>query len=572
MSNKRIRLSELAKIHPVAGTDHRHLINEQGKLPFVERMPRKERRKLAAESKRLAREYNKALQRLAQSGAKFPANKILRELAIEYCHRYASSGLYNQPISFNYFEPFLHIKLLNNAAPYAEIEHEFDHLFHAEDYFDYVTSCDSGAFDISSLINLPQDQIFHFSTSGAVTDISFLNGEGREFVIAGFSMIRRGTSLHWYLIGGEGLSQDEWQLRCSEQPEIDLENLSPWKRAFLTESIAETGNQRGKPRPLEGTDTYVRTVTAGEFDLKEEKHLSRCFLAEYENSFDVICDDPEVLAPVKSDEDRERIIVTMTERFNRSAVLWSLAEGLFQLPSYFSARLALNKDTQNGTRQRVSKKKGGKGLTGEYVIIPALETNNSAPTSTITVVNLPQYEIETEGHWKRLPDGDRGVDRHGNIVWGKTWVASSSKWKPSGSSSTTIFVKDTLAAAKLKISEYLDAAERVQDEAGSLDFQADAKEGELYIMRCSAMKEQIYKVGFTSGSSIERARQLSSATGVPLAFVVVKQWRHKDARKLETEVHMMLSPYRINDSREFFMANYDAIDKAIESVIARVSL
>jgi len=259
----------------------------------------------------------------------------------------------------------------------------------------------------------------------------------------------------------------------------------------------------------------------------------------------------------------------MTERFNRSGVLWSLAEGLFQLPSYFSARLALNKDTQNGARHRIPKKKGGKGLTGEYVIIPALEANSSAPTSTITVVNLPQYEIETEGHWKRLPNSDRGVDRHGNIVWGKTWAASSIKWKPTGSTSTTIFVKDTLAAAKVKISEYIEAVERTRYETGSIDSQAASEEGELYIMRCSAMQEQIFKVGFTSGSSIERAKQLSSATGVPLAFVVVKRWRHKDARKLE--VHMMLSPYRINDSREFFMAKYDAIEKAVESVIARVS-
>jgi len=322
---------------------------------------------------------------------------------------------------------------------------------------------------------------------------------------------------------------------------------------------------------LEGTDTYIRTIIAGEFDVKEEKHLSRCYLAEYENSFDVVCDDPEVLAPMTSTEDRERLITTMTERFNRSAVLWSLAEGLFQLPRYFSARFALNKDASNKTRQRIPKKKGGKGLRGEYVVIPALEANSSAPTSTITMVNLPQYEIETEGHWKRLANGDRGVDRHGNTVLGRTWVASSSKWKPTGSAITTIFLKDTLAAAKLKISEYLDAVDRLENKAESIDSQVDSDEGELYIMRCSAMKEQIFKVGFTSGNSIERAKQLSSATGVPLAFLVVRKWRHKDARKLETEVHMALSPYRINDSREFFMAKYDAIEKVIESVLKRTS-
>ena len=90
-------------------------------------------------------------------------------------------------------------------------------------------------------------------------------------------------------------------------------------------------------------------------------------------------------------------------------------------------------------------------------------------------------------------------------------------------------------------------------------------------MRCAAMKERIFKVGFTSGDSAERAQQLSSATGVPMAFVVIEKWRHADAKKLETEVHMLLAPYRINDSREFFLASYDSIERIIEAVIARTS-
>lgn len=571
MSNIKLRLSELAKIHPIGALDHRRLKNEKGELPFVGSLPRKDRRRLAAASKRLAQEYIRLLRQLSQSGAKFPTDKILREMAIEYNNRYASSGIYTQPISFNYFEPFLHIRLIRQSAPFAEIEQEFNHLFHAEDYFEYITSRDSDGFDVSSLLDLPQDHIFHFSTSGLATDISFLNGEGREFVIAGFSMIRRASSLHWYLIGGEALSDDEWKIRCSEQPEVDLKDVPLEKRAFLAESISEAGTLRGEPIPLEGTNTHIRTIIAGEFDIREEKHLSRCYLAEYKKSFDVVCDDPEVFSSIESADTRAKIVTAMTERFSMSSVLWSLAEGLFQLPRYFNARLAMNKETSSNSRQRVAKKKGGKGLIGDYVVIPAIESNSFAPTSAITMVKLPQYEIETDGHWRKLPDGQPGVDRHGNGVLGRTWIASSSKWKPTGATATTIFIKDTLGAAKLKISQYLEASERGVEETRSKDAELRSDEGELYVMRCSAMKEQIYKVGFTSGDSFERAQQLSSATGVPLAFVVIKKWRHTDARKLETEVHMMLSPYRINDSREFFMARYDVIEKIVESVIARTN-
>lgn len=570
MSNKKLRLSELAKIHPLAGIDHRRLKNADGRLPLLDNMPREARRKLKAESKRLAQNYNRIIQQLSQSGAKFPTDQVLRQMAREYTHRYASSGIYTQPTSFNYFEPFLHIKLIGNIAPYTEIEPELNHLFHAEDFFEYITSEDSDGFVVSSLMDLPQDQIFHFSINGSVTDISFLNGEGREFVIAGFSMIRRGDSLHWYLIGGEALSDDEWEMRCSEQVKRGLENTPPAKRQFLLEGIAKEGEFRGKPLPLEGTQTHIRTIIAGEFAIKEKKHLSRCYLAEYEHSFAVICDDPEIFSDVSADI-RAKIITTMTERFSRSAVLWSLAEGLFQLPSYFNARLAINAEAAAKPRQRVPKKRGGKGLTGDYVVIPALEVNSCWPTSAITTVTLPQYEIETEGHWRRLPDGQLGLDRHGNQVCGRTWITSSSKWKPSGSNATTIFLKDTLRSAKLKIAQYVEASARVAEESGSKDAERCSNEGELYVMRCSAMKEQIYKIGFTSGDSAERAQQLSSATGVPMAFVVIKKWRHTDVKKLETEVHMLLAPYRINDSREFFLASYDSIERIVESVIARTN-
>jgi hypothetical protein len=151
MSNKKLRLSELAKIHPLAGTDHRRLKNEDGRLPFLDNMPREARRKLKAESKRLAQNYTRIIQQLSQSGAKFPTDQVLRQMAREYTHRYASSGIYTQPTSFNYFEPFLHIKLIGNIAPYTEIEPEFNHLFHAEDFFEYVTSEDSDGFVVSSL-------------------------------------------------------------------------------------------------------------------------------------------------------------------------------------------------------------------------------------------------------------------------------------------------------------------------------------------------------------------------------------------------------------------------------------
>ncbi len=570
MTDKNKRLRELAKIPPFARVDHRHHLNEKGELPYVAKLPRAERRKLATESEKLVRQYGKILKSLATSGAGFPTDQLLRQMATEYTHRYASSGTNNQPVSFNYFEPFLHIKLIQTVAPYTELVEEFDHLFYASDFFDYLTSPDSDGFDLESLYELREEKTFHFSANGNVADISFLNGENKEFLVSGFSMIRRGNSLYWYLIGGEVLGEDEWEIRCSKQPEIDLQSINPSKRAFLRESIEESNFRAGPPLPLEGTSTAIRTIIAGEIDIKTKKHLARCHMTEYENAFPVFCDDPEIHSSIEDEEKREATINHAMNYINKSAVLWNLAEGFLQLPNYFRCRLPLDKEVLAKSRKRLSQKKGGRGINKSYKVVSAIEVTDAKPASTILRIDLPHYATETEGHWRRLPQGAIGYDRNGSAVIEKTWVNSSSKWKAPKTYSRTIFVKDTIESAKLKISEYLKVAKEIEENATANSNTRKQNHGELYVMRCAGMKETIFKVGFTEGNSNERAEQLSSATGVPLSFVVVRSWQHPDAEALETEVHMMLAPYRVNDGREFFLVRYDVIENIIETTIARL--
>jgi hypothetical protein len=571
MSDRGKRISELKKIPFFAGVDHRHLLNGKGKHEIISKLPRSERRKLAIQAKKLARQYNRILKNLLTSGAGFPNDQLLRKMAIEYTHRYASSGIYNQPTSFNYFEPFCHIKLIQDStAPYMKIAKEYDHLFYSTDFFDYLTSPDIDDFDLGTLCELPEEKAFHFTTNGDVKDISFLYSEDREFVISGFSMVRRGNYLHWYLIGGEVLSDEEWELRCANPSEISMDSIKPSKRAFLSESIAENDYSFGAPLPLEGTKTAIRTIISGEMDLLEKKHLSRCYMSEYENSFPVFCDDPEILVGIANTEQRNTYKIRMMEKLDKASVLWNLAEGLFQLPNYFNSRIPLEKEVLYKSGKRLSQKKGGKGIDNNYRIVSAIEVTESRPVPAIIKINLPHYEVETEGHWRRLSPEAIGHDRNGSEVVGKTWINASNKWKEPKKNSRTIFVKDSLATAKLKISEYIDAAARVEKTINQSTTH-DQNYGELYVMRCSAMKETIFKVGYTDGDSSKRAEQLSSSTGVPLSFVVVKSWRHPNAAALETEVHMMLSPYRLNDGREFFLAAFSVIESIIEVAIERAT-
>jgi hypothetical protein len=113
-------MSELNKIPALAHVDHRHVLDKSGKPFFLKHLTRNERRQLKKESAKISKKYETIIRSFYTSGVGFPVDQMTRQMAIEYTHRYASSGTRNMPVSFNYFEPFLNIKLINGSvAPYT---------------------------------------------------------------------------------------------------------------------------------------------------------------------------------------------------------------------------------------------------------------------------------------------------------------------------------------------------------------------------------------------------------------------------------------------------------------------
>lgn len=518
---------------------------------------------MALASRKIGKEYNRILQSLSKSGAGYLSDKILRQLTIEYTHRYASSGVYTQPVSFNYFEPFSDLKLIDGSvAPYMWPVREVDHLFGIADFFDFVTSSYNEKFTLSQLMTLPDSITFHYTPSGSMRDFTFLNADGREFLIAGFSIVRRGGSVHWYLIVGEIFSDEEWLALAEQQYELG-EGAPPHKQLFLQSMMKERGNMSGPPVALEGTNTALKTVIAGEIDLSTSKHISRCLMKEYGNTFSIICDDPDVLITPS----RDALLEHMRTHIDSAAAMWGLAEALLQLPSYFAFRFAVTKTVtvSGGKKINVKAAKGGRGLGARFKHVSAIEVVDDGK-QVLWPFTPPHYRVETEGHWRRLEHDSFGVDRRGNPIRGKTWVKAASTWRERQDEQKTIYVKSSVAAARIKREEYINAAlDQNSTDHGS------GERGVLYVLRCLAMKEEVYKVGWTSGTAEDRAKELSSATGVPSSFSVVAVWKHLDPEGLETCVHAMLSPYRISDQREFFEVPYETISRVIEAEIARTS-
>ena len=86
--------------------------------------------------------------------------------------------------------------------------------------------------------------------------------------------------------------------------------------------------------------------------------------------------------------------------------------------------------------------------------------------------------------------------------------------------------------------------------------------GYVYVM-INASYEGIVKVGKTTKSPEERAKELSSATGVPTPFIVVYKRVFQDCGQAEKIAHEILTSRgcRVNDMREFFAVDItDAIN------------
>ena len=86
-------------------------------------------------------------------------------------------------------------------------------------------------------------------------------------------------------------------------------------------------------------------------------------------------------------------------------------------------------------------------------------------------------------------------------------------------------------------------------------------EGWIYVLSNEYMPN-IYKVGMTTVSPENRAKELSSATGVPDKFKIEAAFYSENPAADESDIHECLKEYRINESREFFKGDLKDITHA----------
>ena len=92
----------------------------------------------------------------------------------------------------------------------------------------------------------------------------------------------------------------------------------------------------------------------------------------------------------------------------------------------------------------------------------------------------------------------------------------------------------------------------------------------IYVLENSSMPGLV-KIGRTERSVSVRVSELSSHTGVPTGFVLVKEYVVANSVEAERLVHERLSDYRVSDNREFFKIEAGDAADIIESILETVT-
>ena len=94
---------------------------------------------------------------------------------------------------------------------------------------------------------------------------------------------------------------------------------------------------------------------------------------------------------------------------------------------------------------------------------------------------------------------------------------------------------------------------------------------QLYILKNKSFRANVIKIGMTKNAPDARARQISSATGVPEPFDVLFACSVADSRIAEMKAHSRLAAFRVNRSREFFQIPAEIARKIVLEVCTEVN-
>ncbi len=473
-------------------------------------------------------------------GSGLPLSDLLRYYFLEYLNRFLKYGPESFPTSFNVVESFM---AFNHEYWYFDLRDEIEHLLSINDYFRW--------YDNS---NLPQEPriLEDILIEGTVYSYNMISeatgfricGDSQQ-VFAGVSLIRHKYELSCLLLAGE------------KPPLHSDEDILLYKQHMLStsgrENIVAAPDLTIQDRFLDGYPGFAKVIVLTRFDLRAGKHDVRYVNLDDGCSFTILTDDSstfEDVPPENSDKFRQAAVNDL----KRYDDLFAALSSLIYLPAFFAAHPERIQELEVTTKlhamreakwNRQTMKVLGRSQCVTHRRIHCLPLTFGIDEGSQRNIKPPDMQFKCDGYWKAIGPQEIGEDKNGNPIVGHTWVARHESWSARSPQSFIL--------------------QRGKTESGGPD------PGIIYIQRSPALEINVYKIGLTRRSAEIRAKELSSATGIPLPFDVLANWEVDDCAHVEQEIHQRLAVFRINPQREFFRAELSFIIKTIDTVATELS-
>jgi len=474
--------------------------------------------------------YNLILER-NNGGSGLQLSGLMRFYVMEYADRIWSIGPEGFPTSFNIMEAFLDY---DEKYAFYDLREEKEHLLSLDDYLEWYTG--KSRFEgLGFLSDVMEEGVVYSYDFLSDSEVFRLSGESDQ-VVAGVSFVRHEYELSCVMIAGENPSFAEID------PIPKDAEVSPYPGK---EKLKPHPDYSEKDRFLDGYPEFTKVILMTRFDLRDGTHDVRYINIDEGPSFRVLTDDSVVLGSLRFGDGEN-----LKEELTRYSDLFSCAASMVYLPAYFVSESEnvdqLEFQTKNSAKpvgkdlKQMIKALGKENCTFTRRIRCLPATSSESKPGSVKVAP-PTLDFQSEGYWKPIGFQEVGEDKSGKKTLGRTWVTRTETWS---ARSPTEFTVGRLS-------------KRVQGPTP----------GYIYVQRSPAHGIDIYKVGLTERSVEVRAAELSSATGVPLPFVVLARYEVGDCKVVEREVHKALAEYRVNENREFFHVDIGYICSVIIRVI-----
>lgn len=496
--------------------------------------------------KRVGEAFNKAfaiVDAQRKNGANLPIDIELRYYLEEFNSRAWKYGLRTMPVSFNVMEAFFTYNPQLNSFFLLDEE---DFLIDFIDFIDYATSKDCPNKIEESLKLFDEDRIYNFTVTNNPPDIDFSLLDNKiKYAIGGVSMIKRGDEVSMILLAGE------------KNSDLSLPPLKETKRIPGKSRLEYSPDRVQEKVRFWDDEGYWKTIILLRFDVLTMVLDAKFINKDMGNSFSVLTDYIESFLSEKGEflfPEAENYLNEQKVKIQNYYPLFEIARTCLHLLSYVEKYTDSLSSEEHITvlghepiKPRFFKK--DKMVPPKYELrkrdVWNLKRQRDNYSSSIITFN-DDFKLETSGYWKSLKPNEIGQNKNGDEIHGKTWVSITKTWHETENK-------------PIKITN------NIKTLVNSVN------SGFIYIMRNASHEKNIFKVGLTRRDCETRAKELSSATGVPDKYLIVEEFATADCVLAEKLIHERLDDYRLNNKREFFKANYSFIRATINEIVNEIN-